>query len=243
MRERRFDLAQEELDEGVARWPEDAGLRKCRADLRMQMDDREGAAADAAEAVILDRSDPAAKALLGIADARAQAPGGCDRLPRRGGCRRAGQSRLSAKVWPRRRKPRATPMRPLPRSIAGIAAAPARVQLRNAAILVSVRRRDFTTAVRLAEEGRIAGVADACLFGLKGHALSSLGRHAEAVEVLRRGPEARSRRSLCAASRGRLGRRARRRSAHRSSISAPCSMATPIASICTSYRLAIVSRA
>ena len=43
-----------------------AGLRKCRADLRMQMDDREGAAADAAEAVILDRSDPAAKALLGM---------------------------------------------------------------------------------------------------------------------------------------------------------------------------------
>ena len=66
MREGRLDLAQTELDEAVAQAPEHIGLRKCRADLRMQMNDKEGAATDAAEAVILDSSDPAAKAVPGI---------------------------------------------------------------------------------------------------------------------------------------------------------------------------------
>ena len=58
--------ALDELDAAVAQFPDHAGLRKCRADLRLQTDDAIGALADAAEAVILDRSDPAAKALLGI---------------------------------------------------------------------------------------------------------------------------------------------------------------------------------
>jgi predicted TPR repeat methyltransferase len=203
MCEKRFDLAQEELDEGVARWPDHAGLRKCRAELRMQMDDREGAAADAAEAVILDRNDPAAKALLGMlmlelkrpADAIAclteaviaepANPVYCEGLA----AAQEGAGNAEAA---------------LATLIAGIAAVPARVQLRNAAVLVSVRRRDFNTAVRLAEEGRIAGVADACLFGLKGHALSSLGRHAEAVEsyaeALKLGPDDSYVRHLVAAS-------------------------------------------
>ena len=47
--------------------------------------------------------------------------------------------------------------------------------------------------IRLAEEARVAGVTDACTFGLMGHALSSLGRHAEAAdayaEALKLGPE------------------------------------------------------
>ena len=41
--------------------------RKLRAELRMQTDNRAGAAMDAAEAVLLDPADPAAKALLGVA--------------------------------------------------------------------------------------------------------------------------------------------------------------------------------
>src|ERR1700688_4796060 len=65
MREGQCDVAQTALDEAVRQAPEHAGLRKCRADLRMQMDNREGAAADAAEAVILDSSDHVAKGLLG----------------------------------------------------------------------------------------------------------------------------------------------------------------------------------
>jgi predicted TPR repeat methyltransferase len=76
---------------------------------------------------------------------------------------------------------------------AGIAAAPRLVELRNAAILLSVRRRDFVTAHRLGEAARLAGVADACSFGLMGHALSSLGRHTEAAdaytEALKLGPD------------------------------------------------------
>src|SRR4051812_22945224 len=60
----RPDLALQELNEAVARDPDHPSLRKCRAAVRIQMDDREGAAADAAEAVILDNEDPAAKAAL-----------------------------------------------------------------------------------------------------------------------------------------------------------------------------------
>jgi tetratricopeptide (TPR) repeat protein len=76
---------------------------------------------------------------------------------------------------------------------AGIAAAPASAALRNAATLLAVRQRDFNAAVRLSDQACSDGVADACLFGLKGHALSSLGRHAEAAdayaEALKLGPD------------------------------------------------------
>jgi len=75
----------------------------------------------------------------------------------------------------------------------GIKLCPASIALRNAAILLCVRRRDFTQAVRLAENARSAGIADACTFGLKGHALSTLGRHQEAAiayqDALKLGPE------------------------------------------------------
>jgi Flp pilus assembly protein TadD len=53
--------------------------------------------------------------------------------------------------------------------------------MRNAAILLSIRRRDFVQAEQLAEQTRVDGIADASTFGLRGHALSSLGRHDEAA--------------------------------------------------------------
>jgi predicted TPR repeat methyltransferase len=190
--EGRADLALGELDEAITRTPEHAGLRKCRANVRMQMDDREGAAADAAEAVILDSRDPAAKALLGIlmlelkrpVDAVAclsEAVSGDPANPAyREGLAAAQEASGDAEAASATLD-------------AGIAASPARVELRNAAILLSVRRRDFTGAHRLAEEARVAGVSDACTFGLMGHALSSLGRHAEAAdaytEALKLGPD------------------------------------------------------
>ena len=65
--------------------------------------------------------------------------------------------------------------------------------MRNAAILLCIRRRDFSQAVRLAEQARSVGVADACTFGMKGHALSSLGDHDQAAiayqEALKLAPE------------------------------------------------------
>jgi predicted TPR repeat methyltransferase len=68
---------------------------------------------------------------------------------------------------------------------AGTALNPGRIELRTAAILLSVRRRDFLAAVRYAEDARTIGIADACVFGLQGHALSSLGRHDEAADAYR----------------------------------------------------------
>jgi predicted TPR repeat methyltransferase len=60
---------------------------------------------------------------------------------------------------------------------------PDSLSTRNAAILLCIRRRDFTRADMLAERARIAGVADAATFGMKGHALSSLGRHKDAARA------------------------------------------------------------
>jgi len=178
----RADLALLELNEAVSQNPEHSGLRKCRAAVRMQMDDREGATADAADAVILDNGDPAAKALLGVLMLELRRPAdavacldeavGIDPLnpAYRTGLAAAQEANGDADAA-------------MATLQAGIAATPARLDLRNAAILLSVRRRDFTLAYRLAEDARVTGVADACCFGLMGHALSSLGRHAEATDA------------------------------------------------------------
>ena len=65
MRDGHLDVARAELDDAIAATPDNAELRKCRAELRQRTGDKTGAAADAAEAVVLDRHDPSAKALLG----------------------------------------------------------------------------------------------------------------------------------------------------------------------------------
>jgi predicted TPR repeat methyltransferase len=203
MREGRFDLALDELDEAVRQSPDHADLRKCRAELHLQMDDSESAAADASEAVILDRGDPVAKALLGIVMLGLKRP--ADAVA----C--LSEAVAADPGNPTFREGHAAALdtagdadAALATLIAGIAAAPGQVGLRNAATLFSIRRRDFSTAVRLAEEARVAGVTDACLFGLKGHALSSLGRHAEATEsyaeALKLGPDDAYVRHLVAAS-------------------------------------------
>ena len=160
--------------------PDHPGLRKCRAELRRRRGDLDGAARDAAEAVILDRDDPSAKALLGelllrfgrtadavaclteaVADSAARY-----RVPRIvGSCVDDGRRY--------RRRPGAL--------LDGIRIVPALTATRNAAILLCIRRRDFAQAERLAEQARIDGAADASTFGLKGHALSSLGRHDDAA--------------------------------------------------------------
>lgn len=169
----------------------------------MQVGETEGAAVDAAEAVILDSGDTAAKALLGVLMLELKRP--ADAVA----C--LSEAVSIDPINPAYREGLAAAQEAcgdadaaLATLDAGIAATPARVELRNAAILLSVRRRDFTTAIRLAEATRVAGVADACSFGLMGHALSSLGRHAEAAdayaEALKLGPNDPYVRHLVAAS-------------------------------------------
>lgn len=191
LREQRVDLALQELDDAIALHPHHASLRKCRADVRRQVDDKEGAVADAAEAVILDSGDPGAKALLGVlmlelrrpADALACLSEAVSIDPRNTDYREA----LAAAQEALGDSDAA-----LDTLVASIAVAPSQIAPRNAAILLSLRRRDFTNAVRLAEEARVTGAMDASSFGLMGHALSSLGRHAEATnaytEALKLGP-------------------------------------------------------
>jgi predicted TPR repeat methyltransferase len=184
--------ALDELDDAVAQFPDHAGLRKCRADLRLQTEDAIGALADAAEAVVLDRFDPAAKALLGVVllqhgrsgEALACLGEAVSNDPAnpafRHGLAAAQEANGDAEAA-------------LATLNCAIAAAPRWTALRNAATLVCIRQRDFTAALHLAEQARVAGIADACSFGLMGHALSSLGRHAEAAgayaEALKLGPE------------------------------------------------------
>jgi predicted TPR repeat methyltransferase len=187
-----WDQAMQELDSGIAAAPSHAGLRKCRADMRQRMGNAEDAARDAAEAVIFDPADPQAKAILGVAlrhlgrvadavaclaEAVTAAPGNVDyREALCAALENAGDPDAALAVLTE-----------------GINLCPASIALRNAAILLCVRRRDFTQAVRLAENARSAGIADACTFGLKGHALSTLGRHQEAAiayqDALKLGPE------------------------------------------------------
>lgn len=180
-----------------------AALHLCRAEARMQADDTAGAAADAAEAVILDRTDPQAKAVLGVALIELGRPD--EALP----CLRAAIAVLPERVAYHQALAAAQERCGDPEAAAATLAgamtrAPGQPALRIAAIMLAMRRRDFTTAAALAETARRDGVADACVFGLRGHALSSLGRHVEAAdayaEALKLAPEDPYVRHLVAAS-------------------------------------------
>ena len=63
----RLDQARGILDAAIATEPDNVELRKARAEVLSKLDHIAEAAVDAAEAVILDRNDPVAKALLGSA--------------------------------------------------------------------------------------------------------------------------------------------------------------------------------
>jgi predicted TPR repeat methyltransferase len=205
MREGRLDDAEAELDDALGAAPEDSGLHKRRAELRMRTGNLTGAAEDAADAVILRRDDPAAKALLGVVLIGLGRP--TDALP----CL---QEAVAAEPDnPSFRQGLSAAQDAIgdgPAAAAtlegGISECPGSVGLRNAAVLHRVRGHDFEGAVALAEQARQDGVADACLYGLKGHALSSLERHevaAEAyAEALKLGPEDPYVRHLVAASGG-----------------------------------------
>lgn len=203
LKEGRLAEARDDLDRALASWPDNATLRKCRADIRRRLGDSVGAAADAAEAVVLDRDDPYAKAILGAtllglghaADARACLLEAVRARPNNPLFRTAlSDAQAGCGDYDAARGTLAD----------GIALVPRDIGLRNAAVLLAVRLRRFAEAADLAEMAHLDGVVDACLFGMKGHALSSLGRHAEAAEAyaeaLKLGPDDPYVRHLVAAS-------------------------------------------
>lgn len=192
----------EQLDRALITNPSHAGLRKCRADVRYGIGDWEGAARDAAEAVVAQPSDADAKARLGTAllelgyikEAIACMQEALAAAPNLVGCREALARALEA----------AGDIEAADRVLTdGLAPGPANVTLFNAAIMLNLRRRDFVQAVAQAEQAVLAGIADATTFALKGHASCSLGQHDQAVqayqEALKLAPEDQHIRHLAAA--------------------------------------------
>jgi predicted TPR repeat methyltransferase len=191
MREGRPAASLEALGQAIAVSPR-ADLFMLRADARRQLGDFAGALADAAEAVIHDRHDPAAKALLGVLMLELGQPEDAVR------CLAEAVKAVPANPVFRQGLADALTAAGRPEAAAatfaaGIAATPGSVELRNAAILLGVREREFVTAIALAEAARAVGIGDATTFGLKGHALASLGRHPEAADAyadaLKLGPD------------------------------------------------------
>lgn len=186
------DLARAEFDAAIAAAPGRGDLRKQRASFCQRMGDFERAARDGAEAVVLDPTDADAKAILGAAllnlgraaEARICLSAASAADPRNPGLREALAIATEAD---------GDPDAAFAILRAGLSPAGGPLCLRNAAILSRIKNRDFLGAIGLAEEGRVAGTVDACLFGLKGHAQSSLGQHAAAAdsyaEALKLGPD------------------------------------------------------
>lgn len=163
-----------------------------RAELRLLVGERVGAAADAAEAIIYDPGNAVAKALLGRAllqlnfatdaatclqEALAALPlVRTTRLDLADALERLGRPEASEAVL-----------------ADGVALDPADASLRSAALLRRIKARDFSAAVTMGHDARQHAALDACGYGLVGHALSSLGRHDEAadayVEALKLAPE------------------------------------------------------
>ena len=181
-----------ELDAAIEAAPEHPGLRKRRAELRRHAGDIEGAARDAAEAVVLDRYDPTAKAMLGVLMLELGRSGDAIACLAEAVRAEPGNPGFAAGLATAYEAAGDTDAA-LGVLLRNIEAAPNLTEQRNAAMLLCVRRRDFRQAVQLAEDTRRAGIADACSFGLMGHALSSLGRHVEAAdayaEALKLGPD------------------------------------------------------
>jgi predicted TPR repeat methyltransferase len=170
------------LDRALAECPDSAALRLCRAGARMSNGDTAGALGDAAEAVLANPRSAFAKALLGVLLWQSgRTPEALSCLleatandPADGGFRQAlaaVQDSLGDIA-----SAHATLEQ-------GIIHAPRHVGLRTSAILLRMRHREFVAANSLAEAACAAGIADASIFGLMGHARSSLGHHALAAEA------------------------------------------------------------
>lgn len=167
------------LNDAIGITPRNEELRKFRADVLRRMGDFECAARDAAEALAFRPVDPQAKAILGAALI------GLNQIDSAIKCFQEAVRAEPKDI--RYREALAAALEKAGRDddafsvlIDGIALCPANVSMRNAVILLSVRRRDFNGALEHVERARSLGLADACTFGMKGHALSSLGQQDEA---------------------------------------------------------------
>ncbi len=170
------------LDGAVGMAPDDGSLRKLRAEARMHAGDIAGAAADAADAVLFDRGDLDAKALLGVVLGVAGAIDDALACLMEVVEKRPGHAPYLmglAKVREQAGDPEGAAM-----SLrAASRAAPRRADLRSALMLALLKARRLDDAVAAGRQAARAGAADAVGFGLLGHALSSLGRHEEAAEA------------------------------------------------------------
>lgn len=174
-----LDAALLALPEGS---PLAAGLFKARVEARTALDDHLGACRDAADAVFLDRDDAEAKALLGLTLIHLGQPE--DALK----C--LAEASRAQPVHPSFRLGLAhalelvgDPDAALATLDQGIAFLPGFVALRNAAVLLRVKLDRCEEAIEAAMAARTVGVADACTYGMLGHALSKLGRHEEATSA------------------------------------------------------------
>ena len=194
------------LDAHLADAGPNADLCLTRAEICLVADDLVGAAVDAADAVMLDRRNAAAKAILGhvllrlgqITDAiscldealAANVRAVPTRLDLATALDAAGSPELGDAVV-----------------AGGLALDPCSSALVSATLLRRIRSRDPEAAISLARDARRRGALDACGFGLLGHALSSIGRNDEAadayVEALKLAPDDRYVMHLAAAA-GRL---------------------------------------
>lgn len=180
--EGRCPEALQALDLAIAAAPSHAGLRKSRAGVRVELGDLAAAADDAAQAIILDPADAGAKKMLGVllvTLGRTPDAVACLREAVADDPQHASHYRGLAMAQDRNGSPDAAAA-----TLAmGIAACPSDVSLRDAAILLALRQRDFAGAVELAETARREGCISATGFALLGHALASLGRHDHATEA------------------------------------------------------------
>jgi predicted TPR repeat methyltransferase/thioredoxin-like negative regulator of GroEL len=192
MAEGRHDLALQVLDGAIRQAPSHVSLRLARAELLWHQGDLPGATCDAAEAVVAQPDSHQSKALLGMLMLELRRPAEAIACLK--------EAVAAAPASAAYREALATAYETsgavddaLSVLADGIRLAPACVSLRNVAILIHIRQRNFLAAVAAAEYGRAAGVADACTFGLMGHALSSLGQHEKATaayrEALKLGPD------------------------------------------------------
>ena len=158
----------------------DLAILKHRARTLLDTSDATGAARAAAEAVILDRTDPEAQALLGIAlfvlgfyrDASTCLSDAIKAVP----TKLVWRQTLSAALLADSRNDEA-----IKTLKAGLAIAPTDIDLRNTVIINLLRIQEFEAALDLAGDACAQGIGDACTLSLRGHALASIGRHDEAA--------------------------------------------------------------